>query len=414
MKSCAQFIRSVRVLTFTSLFPNHVQPVHGIFVYRRVRALALRPENQVEVVAPITYFPPWLPWKKHQRLPDVPVEELVGEVRVWHPRYLLLPKLSMPLHGQSMLFGSSRLIQGLHENRPFDCIDAHYVYPDGYAAVRLGKLLGLPVIVTARGTDINVFPQFRLIRKAIQWTLTQASSIVAVSRSLKEAMVELGVPAEKIHVIGNGVDVDIFQPIDQIRARRELGLSEDGQIILSVGGLSRHKGFQEMISAFAQLASKLPRLKLYIIGEGRERARLESMVQDRSLVGRVILLGSKPNEQLSLWYSAADITCLASKREGMPNVVLESMACGTPVVATMVGGVPEIVDPGETGLLVETESPAIADGWEQALAQPWDRQRISGRMRQRTWDVVAAEVDELLRTVTAGRGNLRRKFSQER
>jgi teichuronic acid biosynthesis glycosyltransferase TuaC len=387
------------------LFPNSIQSFHGIFVYRRIRALARQPENQVEVIAPVTYFPSWLPWGRYQRLTKIPAKELLGELQVWHPRYFLLPKLSMSLHGLLMFRGSYRLAHSLHEVRPFDCIDAHYVYPDGYAAVRLGKLLGLPVFVTARGTDINVFPKFPLIRRMIQWTLGEATGIIAVSRSLKKAMVELGVPAEKVHVIGNGVDAEIFQPLDQLRARQELGLPENAQIILSVGGLSRPKGFHELISAFAQLASRYPRLRLYIIGEGIERANLEKLSQNLGLIGRVILVGDKKNEQLGLWYSAADLMCLASTREGMPNVVLESMACGTPVVATAVGGIPEILHPGETGLLVETESSSIAEGLERALIKPWNRQEISGRARQRTWDVVAAEVDELLRQSTARRNS---------
>jgi glycosyltransferase involved in cell wall biosynthesis len=309
----------------------------------------------------------------------------------------------MSLHGLLMFRGSCRLACSLHKDRPFDCLDAHYVYPDGYAAVRLGKLLGLPVFVTARGTDINVFPRFPLIRRMIRWTLGEATGIIAVSRSLKNAMVELGVPAEKIHVIGNGVDAEIFRPLDQLQARQELGLPENAQIILSLGKLSRQKGFRELISAIAQLASKYPRLRLYIIGEGIERANLEKMSQNLGLTGRVILVGGKQNEQLGPWYSAADLMCLASTREGMPNVVLESMACGTPVVATAVGGIPEIIHPGETGLIVETKSHSIAEGLERALMKPWNRQAISGRTRQRTWDVVAAEVDELLCQSTARR-----------
>ena len=386
----------MRILTFTSLFPNACKPLHGIFVYRRVAPLGRRPGNAVQVVAPVPYFPSWLRWSRWHAMSQIPRQEQIGELTVYHPRYPLLPKLSMPLHGLLMFLGSVSLARRLHRQAPFDCIDAHYVYPDGCAAVLLGRLLKLPVVVSARGTDVNLFPSFRLIRPMIRWTLRQAAGMVAVSSALKQAMVGLGVPPAKIQIIQNGVDVEQFQPLDCAQARRRLGLPKDGRVVVSVGKLVPTKGHHLVISAIAQLRAGDPRVRLYVVGEGPYRASLKRLARELGVEDRVFLVGEKPNRELKLWYSAADVSCLASSREGMPNVVLESLACGTPVVATSVGGVPEVITSSAFGLLVDAESHAIAKALASSFNRQWDRDALAGHARTRTWDTVAAEVERCL------------------
>jgi glycosyltransferase involved in cell wall biosynthesis len=302
----------------------------------------------------------------------------------------------MPLHGLLMFLGSLRLVSRLNQQVRFDCIDAHYVYPDGYAALLLGKLLRVPVVVSARGTDINLFPRFGMIRGMIRWTLQHAAGIIAVSKSLKEAMVELGALSEKICVIGNGVDTERFQPLERAAARGHLGLSEEGKAIVSVGSLIPTKGHHRVISAIAELAQVFPRLSLYILGEGPYRSQLEALVREKGLGTRVFLLGVRPNEELIYWYSAADVTCLASEREGMPNVVLESLACGTPVVATRVGGVPEAVVSPDLGVLVQSDGGDLTSGLEMALNRHWDRSVIVRQAQGRTWELVADEVERFI------------------
>ena len=299
-----------------------------------------------------------------------------------------------------MFLGALTAGRRLHRQFAFDLIDAHYVYPDGFAAILLGKILKIPVVVSARGTDINVFPSFRLIRPLIRWTLEQAKGLIAVSSALKDRMVRLGAPADKIRVIPNGIDVERFEPIDRCEARRSLGIPITGALIVSVGSLVPAKRHEVLIEAVAQLATQIPDLKAYIIGEGSLRSELEALRRRTHTEERVFLVGQKSNTDLYRWFSAADVSCLLSAREGWPNVVMESLACGTPVIATRVGGIPEIIISSELGILVAEDLRSITDGIASALSRKWDREALVRYARSRTWEVVATEVEEYLSALT--------------
>jgi glycosyltransferase involved in cell wall biosynthesis len=388
----------LRVLTFTALYPNKVNPLQGIFIHQRVRHLARRPGNSVEVIAPVPYFPSWLPFPRWQQFSQIPREEEIDGIRIHRPRYPLVPGISMPAHGMLMYLSSLSLARQLHREKPFDCIDAHFVYPDGFAAVRLGKQLSLPVVVSARGTDVNLYPSFRIIRPMLRWTLTNAAGIIAVSADLKNKMIALGIAESKIQVISNGVDIERFRPLDARSARKQLHLPEEASIVVSVGSLIESKGHHLLIAAVAELSERFPKLQLYVIGEGVYRAKLEELVREKKLHDRVLLPGNRPNEELSLWFSAANLSCLVSSREGWPNVISESLACGTPALATRAGGIPEIISSPELGIFVERDADSIAAGLEQALARTWDRDEIARHSRSRSWDTVAEEVESLLKS----------------
>ena len=383
----------LRILTFTALFPNSADPTFGIFVYQRTAQLAQRPGIEVTVVSPVPWFPRWLKTRRWRAASEIPSQEEFGTLSVYHPRYFLLPKISMPFHALLMFLGSFARVRRLHDSAKIDCIDAHFVYPDGLAAVLLGKVLSVPVTVSARGTDINFFPSFRFIRPMIRWTLSQADRVIAVSGALKESMVALGVRPDKIIVIPNGVNTELFHLTDREGARRELNLPLQAPILVSVGALIRPKGQLILIRAFARIAARHPELKLYIVGEGPLRSELESLVRAHNLQDRVFLPGKRPNKELLQWFNAADISLLVSEREGWPNVVTESLACGTPVVATRVGGVPEILHSPELGILVDQTVESVAEGIEKALGKTWLREAISERTRARTWSTVAGELE---------------------
>jgi teichuronic acid biosynthesis glycosyltransferase TuaC len=386
----------MRILAFSSLFPNSADPDHGIFVYRRVSYIAEIPGVDVEVIAPLPFFPSWLKSARWKRFARVPVLESIGRLHVYHPRYPLLPKISMPLHGFLMFLGVQKLARRLHRKKPFACIDAQYVYPDGFAAVLLGKMLGIPVVVRALGTDINLFPAFRAIRPLIRWTLQHASGIIAVSSALKSRIIDLGVPESKVQFIGNGVDTDLFRMDNRNGARRALGLPEDGQVLVCVAALREAKGQQHVIAALSQLASRYPRLRLYLVGEGENRTRLERLVWQLSLQDRVFLVGNRSNQEIPLWFNAADASILASSREGWPNVILESLACGTPVIATPVGQVPEILGSGDLGIVIGQDSPSLASAIEATLGRQWDRTSLARFARSRPWKSVAVEAEMYL------------------
>jgi glycosyltransferase involved in cell wall biosynthesis len=393
--------RTVHILTYTSLFPNSEEPSHGIFIYQRVAHLARRIGNAVTVIAPIPYYPRWAPGKTKKRFGEIARQERVGDLCVLHPRYPLVPKISMPVHALLMALGSVQVARRLHAKNAFDCIDAHFVYPDATAAILLGKILRLPVIVSARGTDLTHYPSYRLIRPMLRWTLSQAAGIVAVSDSLKQAIIRLGIRADCVQTIPNGIDAARFFPMERGEAREQLNVPKDDHLLVSVGHLTVVKSQDLLVSAMGLLVPRHPFLRLYLIGEGPTRSRLSEQIHRLRLHEHVFLMGRRPNEELHIWFSAADLSCLASSREGWPNVVSESLGCGTPVVATRVGGVPEIITSGDLGLLVERHPQSIAEGIEAALLKPWDRHAIAERARQRTWNRVAEECDHYLRASSA-------------
>jgi teichuronic acid biosynthesis glycosyltransferase TuaC len=386
----------MKILTYTSLFPNRAQPFHGVFVYQRMLHFARRSQNQVVVVSPVPWVPKWVSSPEYAGASTVPEREQIGGMTVFHPKYLLIPKISMPLHGLLMFLGSYRLVRTLQRENEFDAIDAHYVYPDGFAAALLAAALSLPLFVSARGTDMNLFPGFRLIRPMIRWTLGKVVGGIGVCKPLRDAMIEMGLPPLRATVIGNGVDLQRFQPIERGAARQRLGMQQDAVVIVAIGALIPRKGFHFLIPAFARTARQ--NQYLYIVGEGSQRSELEGLAKQHGVADRVLLAGARPNEELNLWYSAANLSCLVSSREGWPNVLLESLACGTPVVATKVWGVPEVIVSSNLGVLVDQNADSIAEGLRTGLARQWNREVLIEHARSRTWEVVADELEQYLKT----------------
>ena len=226
----------MKVLVFTSLYPNNVWPNHGVFIKERMSQFAKLDGCEVKVVAPVPYFPAIkLNWR--WRFSQVARRELRNGIEVYHPRYFLTPKIGMALYGWMMFLSVLPAVRRIQKDFDFDLIDAHYVYPDGFAAVLFGWIFKKPVVVSARGSDINLFKTFPLIRKLLQYVLRKAARVVAVSKALKEAMVQLGIPEEKISGIPNGVDPEKFYPVPKEQARKELGLP-NRRTVLSVGNLT--------------------------------------------------------------------------------------------------------------------------------------------------------------------------------
>jgi glycosyltransferase involved in cell wall biosynthesis len=245
--------------------------------------------------------------------------------------------------------------------------------------------------VSARGTDVNLYGDWRLIRRLLRFTLDRADAAVAVCEALKKRMLGLGVPEAKVNVVGNGVDSSRFHPVPRVDARRALALPLEAKVIVAVGHLIPRKGFDMLLLAFKRLLDAGPGrdVHLVIVGEGPERRALESLATALGVGSRVRLAGAVPHDQLAAWYSAADVSCLASSREGWPNVVLESLACGTPVVAASIWGVPEIIRSERVGVLVERGESSIAAGLGDALARHWDRDELVRYSGRHTWDTAA-------------------------
>lgn len=354
----------MRVLTFTNLYPNPMQPRHGIFIEHRTRQLAASGRASVRVIAPV----PWVPrahrmFGRYAVLAQVPAQDERFGIPISHPRFLAIPKVTGWLNPLSMALGALPVVTRLRrEGGDFDLIDAHFLYPDGAAAVLLGGWLGKPVVVTARGTDVNDFLAYRVPRAWIRWVARRAAALVTVSTALRNTLLGLPVSPERVTVLRNGVDLDLFKPLDREVVRKDLRL--EGPLLLSVGHLIEAKGHQFAIEALRQL----PDATLVIVGDGPMRNQLRALAERCGVNARVTWTGNLAHAKLAMYYAAADVTVLASKSEGMPNVLLESLACGTPVIATDVGGNAEVVSAAEAGVLMpERSTEALVEAYRRLV-----------------------------------------------
>ena len=398
----------MKLLTFTSLYPNAVKPSHGVFVENRLRHLVDGGRVEARVVAPV----PWFPWKhprfgRYAGFVSVPKRELRFGLDVHHPRYPMLPGTAMSAVPLTMALGARKTVASLIASGfDFDAIDAHYFFPDGVAAILLGKWFDRPVVITARGSDVNVLPQYALPRRMIRWAAREAAAIVTVAHSLKIELLALGVNGDKIVVLRNGVDLKQFAPLPMRAAREQLGIAENAKLVVSVGNLIAMKGHDLTIAAIAEL----PGVQLLITGSGPERDALSRLAERIGVADRVKFLGQLAHDRLPVVYSAADALVLASSREGWANVLLEAMACGTPVVATDVGGSAEVVAVPEAGTIVrERSSQAIAAALRKLLADPPDRAATRRFAERFSWDDTTRGQERLFQSVLSAQPGLQWK-----
>ncbi|MBN8890111.1 MAG: glycosyltransferase [Rhodospirillales bacterium] len=394
----------LRLLTFSTLFPDSTRPNFGVFVENRLRHLVATGAARSTVLAPVPWFPAGLgarfaAWSRFAR---VPREETRHGLVVHHPRFVVLPKVGMAV-APLLLFLAARRALGrlVAQGFEFDAIDAHYLYPDGVAAVWLGRAFGKPVVVTVRGSDVTELPDYAVPRALIRRAIAGADALISVSGGLKDALVALGAPPEKVTVLRNGVETDVFRPTDRDATRARLGLARP--TLISVGGLIPRKGHHLTIAAM----HLLPEYDLLIVGEGPERARLEALAAAAGVAGRVRLLGPRPHGELPAFYGAADAMVLASSREGWANVLLESMACGTPVVASNIPGNPEVVRARAGGVIIgENTAEGIAAGVRDLFADMPARAATRAYAEPFSWDETSAGQLEVFRRVLARRASL--------
>ncbi len=393
----------MKILTFTTLFPNHRQPFYSLFVRERIKVLAELCD--VWVVAPVPWFPPVKFFgERYYNFSQVIKYEKQGDLDVFHPRYVTIPRIFKYLDGFFMFISLFIFIRQMKKDFSFDLIDAHWAYPDGYAAGCLAKRLNVPYTVTVRGSDINVFAKERLRGKLIIRSLMKADRIICVSKALQNNLLKVGIPLEKTEVAENGVDYQKFYPVQKCEARKYLKLPDNGHIILSVGYLHEIKGFHLIIEAMKTLQYETNQpIYFFVIGEDDQsfyKDFMYSKIAENHLQDNVFFAGPKKPEELKYWYSASDIFCLASSREGCPNVVLESLSCGTPVVATKVGGIPEIISDQELGILVERDVENIRKGIRSALQKNWDHNKIAAHARYSySWEITASKIYKIFKGI---------------
>lgn len=350
-------MKTIRVLIISHLYPRKTDPILGNFVHLQVKHL-LKEGCQVEVISPVPYAPRIF-WTNLRRRAygQTPVFDVIEGIFVYYPRFIRAP--GSWFHGpSSYTFYRSilRLADNIVKEFQPHILHTYDATPDGYATLLLKKRYNLPLVCSVLGADINVYPFYKpLTLQLTQQVIAQADQLVAVSEALRKSVEVLAQPKREIRVIYMGCDIGVFRPDEAARKRtREfLGISPKEKIILFVGRLVRAKGVFELVEAFSQLRSRLPKTHLVLLGDDRDRLRLENQVRQKGLNDVVHFIGVRPHSEMPSWLNAADLFVLPSHNEGLPNVVVEAMACGIPVVATNVGGIPEVIEDKRSGLLIE-------------------------------------------------------------
>lgn len=407
--------RPLRVLSVSTMFPSSALPLHAVFV--RYRLLALARLCDVRVLCPVPDFPlvarVFEKYRSRLGVPESQLHESKGSrLIVDYPRFLSVPGTAKPIEGLTLaLTLGSELSRLADEGFVPDVIDAHLAYPDGFAAVLAARKAGLPSTITLRGHDINDLHRFPVRWRQVKFALGQASGIFGVCRALVDGAIAAGAPPERTAVLSNGVDPEVFVPMDREAARVALGLPRRGRLVVSVGHLVARKGFHHLVDALAVLRSSAHNdVRLALVGapgeEGDATALIKARVVAHGLEDKVIFVGGVANEALFRWYSAADAFALASEKEGWPNVLFEALACGTPCVATRVWGTPECLSSPDYGVLVDGSTPAaLAQGLSNALSRSWDREQLRAYARANTWADVGRRFHvELNRAVWRHRG----------
>jgi glycosyltransferase involved in cell wall biosynthesis len=389
----------VRVLAVTKIFPNAAEPLSAPFNRQQFAALARR--CQVDVLATI----PWYPgagllgrWSTAGRLTGVPRRERIEGLDVRHPRTLFLPRTAHGLWGP--MYAASLAPEVLRWRGKTDVVLGSWAYPDGFAAILLARALGVPAVVKLHGSDINVIARIPGPRRLMRWLLPRATRVVAVSRALADEIAALGVPRDRIALVMNGVDGELFRPRDRAAARAALGLPGDGPLLLHVGNLKASKGVLDLAAAFERAAAVHPTVRLAVVGGGEEQAALDAVAA--RLGPRMLVAGPRPLDEIPTWMAACDALVLASWAEGTPNVVLEAFACGRRVVASAVGGVPDLITGPALGELVPARDvEALAGALVRAADTPYDPAQVAALGARGGWDASAEALHRVLAEAVA-------------
>jgi len=388
--------KPLNILVFSTLFPHAGEPTQGIFVENRLRHL-LKDENlSATVIAPV----PWFPFKngifgKYARASKADTVEIKDGLTIYHPRYLVIPKIGMMLTPFFLAHAAKKMaFRLIDEGVNFDLVDAHYLFPDGVAAADLAAKLRLPFTMTARGSDVTQIALMPRPKRMILKACSSAKQVITVSQSLKDKLVTIGASDSNISVLRNGVDAEKFSPV--VNARKEifdrLGLDTGKSTVLYAGWLIQRKRVDIVIDAM----SNLPNTQAIIVGDGPLRGSLEARAKLGKLGSRVKFVGQKTPQEMPDYFSAADILCLPSEREGWANVMLEAMACGTAVVARNVDGAVELIVENAPGKLVDGDDPiAYADAIQSVLIDPPQRDAVRSFALKYSWRSTSAKQMEI-------------------
>jgi glycosyltransferase involved in cell wall biosynthesis len=384
----------VKIAFVSNYFPSSAQPSQGRSAYQTLRVLARKAD--VQVFYPNSNYPSlFKPRSRSYNKLDASFSP--PDVKVGYYNYPALPLVSRPINGW---MASRALLPAVREFAP-DLIFSCMLYPDGYAAVKIGKRLGVPVVVMGIGSDINRIGD-PLSRRHTRTVLREADFVVTVSGDLCAKAVAMGTAPERSRAIINGCDLSVFHPRNRLDARQELGIDPSGQAVVYIGRMDLKKGLRELVDAAVTLHPKRENLHVYLVGAGPDKAIIESAIQAGEASGYIHMLPACAFDDVAVWMAAADLVTLPSYMEGCPNAVLEALASGRPVVATRVGGIPEIMNDECGRLVFPRDTPALAEALASVLDEIWDAEAISAH-GSRSWETVAGELVEVFESLVEAR-----------
>ncbi|WP_159976526.1 MULTISPECIES: glycosyltransferase [unclassified Novosphingobium] len=385
----------MHILSIATLFPNPVKPSFGVFVGNQMRAVAARDDIQLTVVSPIG-VPPWPlsirePYVRLKNIPEV--GDTTG-FPVYYPKFTTYPKIGGDTNPARIAHAVLPLVRRLHAERPFDLVDAQFFFPDGPAAAIIARELGLPLTIKSRGADIHFWGQRPHALKQMREAASQAAGLLAVSQALREDMIALGMPAERIDIHYTGLDREKFHPIERGAARAlvsampNLQIWSEGPLLVTPGALIPRKGQGIVIEAL----TRLPEARLALAGAGEDEMRLKALARRLGVEERVHFLGLIDHELLPHVLCAADVLVLPSASEGLANVWIEGLACGTPIVIPDIGGAREIVSDESAGRIAERTPDAIASAVADILANPPSQADVAEHVSRFSWGVNAENI----------------------
>jgi len=392
------------VLVFSSLFPNSAAPNNGLFI--RERMFRVSKHVDLTVISPIPWFPgqDFLRLFKKNYRPQPNKIEIQQGITVYFPRFLSFPGIMRNLDAFMMFICCFSLVRRLIKEYRIEIIDSHFTYPDGLAATWLAKKLTLKSIITLRGTEVTHSKNAGR-RKQLLKAWDQADRLFTVSNSLCQHDIAMGADTEKFTVIGNGIDTEKFKPIEKNVAKKQIGIETNTVVLITVGGLVERKGFHRVVACIPELLKRHPKLLYLLVGstnaEGNFEPQIRALAKKLNVTDKVRFLGTLKPEELSTPLSAADVFVLSSSNEGWANVILEAMACGTPVIATDVGGNAEVVISEELGKIVPFGNhEALLQALQTTLQQEWNTNTLTGYAQDNHWDhrvnMILQEYDSLV------------------
>jgi len=395
------------IIFYTNLFPTPNDMERGVFVYQL--AIELNKKTPVTVICPLPWFPKWGVLKRMgswYKMAEVPSKAVVGGITVYYPKYPLIPKISNYLHGFLMFLGTYRLTTRIVRENKKSIISGHWIYPDCFSLLLISLLNKLAVTVTARGCDINRDGKNKYLRALIYHTLNKAAHVITVSESLAEEIQKMGIPSERVSAIANGVNKEKFKPLDRIKCRKDLSVPLDRKVFVYVGQLVPVKDHHTFIEGLAELIKECKEsdAHAYLVGEGYLKDELINFARACGISSNVHFIGHQSHDRIPMWIGASDVVCLTSIREGRPNAVIEALACGRPVVASNVGGIPELITKDNGIIFRSGDYLSLMDALKEGLSKEWEPDKVKATVDHLSWEQSSRLYLELFESIAQKQG----------